>query len=117
MEGQTMDTLSLINVATWLVPVYAALVTIGGIIGYTKSKSKISLIAGLGSGAALAIAALQPPVMRFALAALIAALLLVVFVVRFFKTRAFMPAGLMAILSGAASTLFILCFFANQTIR
>ena len=117
MEGQTMDTLSLVNVATWLVPVYAALVTIGGIIGYTQSKSKISLIAGIGSGAALAIAALQPPSIRFALAALIAALLLVVFVVRFFKTRAFMPAGLMAILSAVASALFILGFFANQTIR
>ena len=116
MEGQT-GTLSLLNVATWLLPVYAVLVTIGGIIGYTQSKSKISLIAGLGSGAALAIAAFQPPAMRFAIAALIAVLLLVVFVVRFLKTRAFMPAGFMAILSGIAATLFILCLLAGQPLR
>jgi uncharacterized membrane protein (UPF0136 family) len=93
----------------WLILVYALLVTIGGIIGYVKAKSNQSLISGLGSGAALAIAwyvSIQNPMLGLALAALIALALLVVFALRFRSTSKFMPAGLLALLSLAATVLF-----------
>lgn len=92
-----------------LILVYGLLVAIGGIMGYTKARSKVSLISGLGSGLLLAIAAyitLNAPASGLQMATLIAGLLLVIFGVRFSKTRTFMPAGLMTILSLIATIAF-----------
>ncbi len=83
--------------------VYAGLLAVGGVIGYTKAGSRPSLIAGLGS----AVAALLALVLSFlssgwglGLGALLAILLAVFFGYRFaVKTRKFMPAGLLAVVS------------------
>ncbi len=94
---------------TGLILVYALLVAIGGIVGYVKAGSQQSLISGLVSGAALAIAwflSLQNPAAGFALAAFLALGLLIVFAIRFRKTGKFMPAGLMAALSLIAMVIF-----------
>ncbi|MBD2036338.1 TMEM14 family protein [Leptolyngbya sp. FACHB-321] len=101
----------------WLILVYALLVAIGGVIGYVKAKSNQSLISGLGSGVALAIAwyiSLQNPTVGLALAAVIALALLVVFALRFRATGKFMPAGLLAILSLVMTVLFVTAFFLPQ---
>lgn len=101
--------MSAASVWAGLILVYGLLVAIGGIIGYTKAKSKVSLISGLVSGVALAIAAyitLNAPTSGLPLATLIAGLLLVIFGVRFSKTRLLMPAGLMTILSLVATIAF-----------
>jgi uncharacterized membrane protein (UPF0136 family) len=93
----------------WLILIYALLVAIGGIIGYVKAKSNQSLISGLGSGIALAIAwyvSLQNPTLGLALAAAIALALVIVFALRFRATTKFMPAGLLALLSLVATVLF-----------
>ncbi len=93
----------------WLILLYAVLVLAGGFMGYIKAQSKASLISGVGSGVALAIAwyiALQNLTFGLFLAALIALALLITFIVRFRKTGKFMPAGLMAILSLLASIAF-----------
>lgn len=93
----------------WLILVYALLVAIGGIIGYVKAKSTQSLLSGLGSGIALAIAwyiSLQNPTVGLALAAIIALALLIVFALRFRATSKFMPAGFLALLSLLATALF-----------
>lgn len=97
---------------TWtlIIALYGLLVAIGGIIGYLRARSEVSLIAGVGSAGALWIAAyttLTNVFTGFLLAACTAAALLIFFSVRWVKTRRFMPAGLMAILSLIATIAFV----------
>lgn len=80
---------------------YGILAIVGGIIGYIQANSKVSLISGTISGLLLVIAGffqLQGQGWAAILAAVVTAVLVVVFAVRFAKTRKFMPAGLMVIL-------------------
>lgn len=77
---------------------YAILAIIGGIIGYVQVQSKVSLISGIVSGSLLlagGIAQQQGRVWGLPLSVAITALLIVVFAVRWFKTRKLMPAALM----------------------
>jgi len=79
---------------------YGVLALVGGIIGYMQAKSQISLISGVTSGLLLIIAGilqLQGQAWGLTMAAVVAALLIVVFIIRLAKTRKFMPAGLMII--------------------
>ncbi|NEP58733.1 MAG: hypothetical protein F6K31_17230 [Symploca sp. SIO2G7] len=79
---------------------YGILALAGGIIGYMQAKSKISLISGVTSGLLLIIAGilqLQGQAWGLTLAEVVAGVLIVVFILRFVKTRKFMPAGLMII--------------------
>ena len=78
--------------------VYGLVAIIGGIIGFTKSQSKASLISGSISGIGLlgsGIAAAQNQEWGKILGMAITSLLVIVFVVRLIKTQKFMPAGLM----------------------
>jgi uncharacterized membrane protein (UPF0136 family) len=87
---------------------YGILALVGGIIGYVQAKSKTSLISGSISGIVLLVAALlqiQGVVWGNLLALIVTALLIVVFVMRFLKTRKFMPAGLMVV-AGAIALIF-----------
>ncbi|NET34523.1 MAG: hypothetical protein F6K19_21275 [Cyanothece sp. SIO1E1] len=89
---------------------YGILAIVGGIIGYAKAGSKVSLMSGGLSGILLIIASimqLQGKTWGVYLAALIATILVVVFVIRFSKSRKFMPAGLMVI-SGVAALVVML---------
>lgn len=90
--------------ASYLVYVYAVLVGVGGVIGYRKANSLPSLVMGsvsclllaaAGYGLSLGKAWGEP------LALVLAFALLVFFTLRYLKSspRAFMPGGLMAILS------------------
>ena len=96
-------TFLIVAIAPWLLLLYAVLVMAGGVMGYVKARSKPSLISGLISGAALLIAwgitLGNSYSAGIALATCLAIALLVVFSLRFRKTRKFMPAGLMASLS------------------
>lgn len=86
-------------------------------MGYVKAKSQPSLISGLISGVALAIAwfvSLSTPTVGLAIATVLALGLLGVFAVRFRNTRKLMPAGVMAILSLAASILFLLGWISSR---
>lgn len=97
-----------------LIGIYGLIVAIGGIIGYQKARSTVSLVSGLGSGVVLAIAAVQTltqPVNGLLLATAIAVLLLIVFSIRWLKTRALMPAGVMTILSLIATVLFAIAAY------
>ena len=90
------------HTASIIVYVYAALVMLGGLFGFLKAKSLPSLIMGEIGGLALIAAGVAlghglawgPP-----LALVLSAGLLVFFSLRYVRTRAFMPGGLMAILS------------------
>lgn len=87
---------------------FATLMILGGIFGYVKGRSKVSLIAGLGSGALLTVAALLPFTAGRWLALAVAAILAVVFTMRWVKTRSFMPSGLLLLVTIAFIVLFLL---------
>ena len=78
--------------------IYIILLVIGGLIGFLKAKSKVSLIMAVAFAAALSLCAaeiiFQPYVADILLAAL-----LVVFAMRLVKTKKFMPAGLMLVIT------------------
>ena len=79
------------NTVLW---VYIVLLVIGGLIGFFKGKSKVSLIMSVGFAVPLILCALgqitHPKVTDILLTAL-----LIVFTIRLARTKKFMPAGLM----------------------
>ena len=82
--------------------IYVVLLLVGGLIGFLKAGSKVSLIASAVSAALLIIASipsLLQPGIRDILVQMILAALLVIFAVRLTKTKKFMPSGLMLILT------------------
>jgi len=84
--------------------IYIIVLVAGGLIGFLKAKSRVSLIMSAAFAAALSLCAagivFQPYVADILLAAL-----LVVFAMRLTKTRKMMPAGLMLILTIVALAL------------
>ena len=107
-------TFLIVAIAPWLLLLYAVLVMAGGVMGYFKANSKPSLISGLISGTALLaawwISLTQSYNAGIALATCLAIALLIIFSLRFRKTRAFMPAGLMAAVSLFCAVVFAIAF-------
>ncbi|HEY9672077.1 MAG TPA: TMEM14 family protein [Waterburya sp.] len=102
---------NLLQIATWSILIYGLVVLLGGIMGYVKAKSQVSLLSGVGSGIALLIAwfiAGNNPWLGLGLATLLGFVLFVVFIVRFLRTGSFMPAGLMMVFSLAAVAVFVI---------
>jgi uncharacterized membrane protein (UPF0136 family) len=88
--------------------IYIVLLLVGGLIGFLKAGSKVSLITSAVSAAALiltAIPGLFAPGLGRSLADIIMAALLVVFAIRLAKTRKFMPSGLMLVITVLALAL------------
>jgi uncharacterized membrane protein (UPF0136 family) len=82
--------------------IFGLLTIAGGIMGYVKAGSTASIIAGSVSGVLLLLAAFLLPnyfALGLGLAALVSILLAGRFVPAFLKSGAFMPGGLMSILS------------------
>ncbi len=83
--------------------VYALLLIAGGAMGYVKARSKPSLIAGTISGIVGLIAAVLAttvgPKLGVQVGLGLSALMILFFGPRFLRSKKFMPAGLMAILS------------------
>jgi len=88
--------------------VYIVLLVLGGLIGYLKAGSRVSLLTSCGAAALLVLSALPGlftwPVRR-GLADGVLAALLVVFAVRLVKSRKFLPAGGLLLATLAALTL------------
>ena len=79
---------------------YGILAVIGGIVGYTKAKSKISLIAGCSTGILLilgGIIQLQGLTWGLIFSLIMSVFLIITFISRLLKTGKFMPSGLMII--------------------
>jgi uncharacterized membrane protein (UPF0136 family) len=93
------------NTVLWI---YIVLLLVGGLIGFFKAKSKVSLLTSAVFAAVLVLAILpgvfQPAIVRI-LVNVILALLLVVFAVRLAKTKKIMPSGLMLVVTIAALAL------------
>ena len=80
--------------------IYIALLLAGGLMGFIKAKSMISLVTSAIFAVLLALCA-TGVIKSFYIADILVGLLLVVFGVRFAKGRKFMPSGLMLGLSVA----------------
>jgi uncharacterized membrane protein (UPF0136 family) len=74
--------------------VYIVLLVVGGLIGFLKAKSKVSLIMSVAFAALLSLCAADI-IFKAYVADLLLAALLVVFGMRLAKTKKFMPSGLM----------------------
>lgn len=88
--------------------IYIVLLVVGGLIGFLKAGSKVSLTTSAISAALLVLAAIPglfEPRVRSALADIIMAALLVVFALRLAKTKKFMPSGLLLVITLAALAL------------
>ncbi len=88
--------------STTVLWIYIVLLLVGGLIGFLKAGSKVSLISSAVAAAVLIIASIrslfQPGARQIIIETVLAALL-VVFAVRLTKTKKFMPSGLMLVLT------------------
>jgi uncharacterized membrane protein (UPF0136 family) len=82
-------------IALWA---YVVLLLAGGLIGFIKAGSKISLFTSVLFAALLALCA-TGVIHPFWITSVLVGILAVVFVVRFIKTSKFMPSGLILLLS------------------
>ena len=88
--------------------IYIVLLVVGGLIGFFKAKSPVSLIMSVGFAAALAVCAVNGLLdvkLARGLADVLMIALLVVFAIRLAKTKKFMPAGIMLLVTLAALVL------------
>jgi len=88
--------------------IYIVFLVVGGLIGFFKAKSPVSLIMSVGFAAALAVCAINGLLdakLARGLADVLMIALLVVFAIRLAKTKKFMPAGMMLVVTLAALVL------------
>jgi uncharacterized membrane protein (UPF0136 family) len=83
------------NKVLWI---YIILLVIGGLIGYFKAKSRVSLIMSVSFAAALSLCAARV-IPAGEVADLLLVALMVVFALRLTKTRKFMPSGMMLVIT------------------
>jgi uncharacterized membrane protein (UPF0136 family) len=93
--------------------VYIVLLLAGGLIGFFKARSKVSLITSAVFAALLILTTLRgvfQPGFALGLANVILVLLLLVFTVRLGKTKKFMPSGLILVATVAVLALLNIKF-------
>ncbi len=91
-------------------PIYGILLVVGGIMGFAKAGSKVSLLMGIVGGILSGVAfwlSSSNLTAAYGLGLGLAVILTVVFIGRFRKTQAWMPAGMMAVVSGILSLLWL----------
>lgn len=84
------------NLVFWI---YVVLLLVGGLIGFLKAKSRVSLITSAVAAALLVLTRTRLFTQPVMIANVIMAALLVVFAIRLAKTKKFMPSGLMLVLT------------------
>ncbi len=95
------------NTVIW---VYVALLMVGGLMGFFKGRSRISLISSLIFAAVLALVALNIFTPKY-IAEIVVGFLFVFFAARFIRSKKVMPAGMMSVVSLVA---LILLFVAKS---
>jgi uncharacterized membrane protein (UPF0136 family) len=90
--------------------IYIVLLVLGGLIGFLKAKSKISLITSVAFAIVLSICALDKLPIEVAWGIL--SFLALFFVLRFLKSKKFMPNGMMSMLS--IVTIIAVVWFKNN---
>ena len=100
--------------------VYAVILLLGGVYGYMRSKSSVSLVTGIMSAILAAVAAyLAPhsPLTGIGLGTIVAFALAIVFFLRFRATKNPMPALPMIALSGAVLILGLIALGSAHVAR
>ena len=77
--------------------IYIVLLVIGGLIGFLKAKSKISLLTSVAFAIVLGICAQD--ILPIEVSWGILSFLALFFLIRFLKTKKFMPGGMMTLLT------------------
>jgi len=77
--------------------IYIVLLVIGGLIGFLKAKSKISLLTSVAFAAVLGVCAVD--VLPIEVSWGILSFLALFFLIRLLKTKKFMPSGMMTLLT------------------
>jgi uncharacterized membrane protein (UPF0136 family) len=95
------------NVSVTVLWVYIVLLVLGGVMGWVKAGSKISLITSTLFAVLLALCVLGI-IRPFYVADVLVGLLVLVFGIRFVKTKKFMPSGLMIVLSAVVLAVLVL---------
>ena len=93
---------------------FAFLTIVGGVIGYLKAKSVVSLLSGSISGVLLIAASFMlpaRPIRAYIIGLLVSILLAGKFVPDFIHKKAIVPGGLMALLSVAGVVLTLLAWY------
>ena len=92
------------NTVLWF---YIVLLLVGGLIGFFKAKSRVSLISSSVFAAVLVLTqtGIFKPAVSLILVNVLLAALLVVFAIRLAKTKKFMPSGLLLVLTVLALAL------------
>jgi uncharacterized membrane protein (UPF0136 family) len=85
---------------------YVALLVVGGLMGFIKGKSKISLISSLIFAVILALVALGKITPAY-IAEVVVGFLLLFFGARFIRSKKVMPAGMMTVVSLIALILLL----------
>ena len=94
-----------------IVFVYGLLVLVGGVMGYVKAKSLPSLISGILFGVLLLISGVgiqEGAKLSFAIALALTVVLMLIMGLRFVKSKKFMPAGLITLLSAITALLLMM---------
>jgi uncharacterized membrane protein (UPF0136 family) len=102
------------NIARIVMAVFGVLMLAGGIGGYAKAHSTGSLMAGIGSGLAMAVAwyvSRQQPKTGFIIGAVVAAVLVAVFIHRIQELLAKTPPGSIGMNIGLCSLSAITALF------
>ena len=91
--------------------IYGLLMLVGGVIGYKKAGSKMSLMMGIVSSVFIFIGLTitqKSPTKGYTLIAVMAVFLLGIFIKRFIKTKSFMPSGMLVIVNLLALVICLL---------
>jgi len=91
--------------------IYIVVLVLGGLIGFLKAKSKISLISSLLFAVVLGFVAIDNPKPIFSLQWSwgILSFLALIFFIRFLRTKKFMPSGMMLLIT--AVTIIAMVWF------
>jgi uncharacterized membrane protein (UPF0136 family) len=107
----------MVQLAQVALVIYGVLLILGGIMGKVKGNSSVSLVAGGLTGVAALVGfwkSLDDPMLGFMIGAMVGLLLTGIFVSRFARSRQFMPAGLILVLSLLVG---LLCMMARQEVE